>query len=192
MTFPNVLTLLRIGLTFLIIYFLPREGASAKAWTIVIFALAALTDYFDGFLARKHGLITSFGKIMDPIADKFLILSVFYIFMQMGIFPVWGFVLIFVREAGLTVYRLFFVGKGTVLSAEKFGKIKTVFQIVTISFVLIYLFLIDLICVSKDVLNCPVNSSLNLLFMASQGLIYITILLTLLSGMSFFYNQKRS
>ena len=90
--------------------------------------MASITDFYDGYLAKTRGLISDFGKIMDPISDKILMLSIFFALAYMGIVAWWMVILIAVREIYVTLDRLWSMKKGQVLSAERAGKIKTVFQ----------------------------------------------------------------
>ena len=132
---PNILTVFRIGLTFVFGFYLLQEGLNAKIIAAVLFAVASITDFLDGYIARKYNLISNFGKIMDPIADKFLVLIAFFIFMQMDLLSVWMFGIIALREVVLTLLRFKAMAGQHVLAAEQLGKIKTVVQIVVISIV---------------------------------------------------------
>jgi CDP-diacylglycerol--glycerol-3-phosphate 3-phosphatidyltransferase len=105
---------------------------------VVIFWIAAITDLIDGHLARKHNLISNFGKIADPIADKALTGAAWIGLSIIGVLPVAATVLILIREIGITLLRLFVVNK-TVVAADRGGKLKTTFQITTISFYLVNL-----------------------------------------------------
>ena len=89
MTIPNKLTIARIVLTFVFMLFLFIPGLTAKILALLIFFLACLSDYLDGLLARKHNTITNFGIIMDPIADKILVLGAFLVFVEIKIIPAW-------------------------------------------------------------------------------------------------------
>ena len=100
----------------------------------VVFTIAALTDYFDGALARKYGWITTYGKIVDPIADKMLTLGAFATLSVLGLFPWWILVPILVREIGITLLRFYFLYHGVAVAAVKSGKQKTTFQIAAIGF----------------------------------------------------------
>ena len=93
MNLPNILTVSRILLTIFFIKFLLKSGFSSSVIAAAIFTVASLTDYLDGYIAKKRNLISNFGKIMDPIADKFLVLSAFFVFMRLDIiaaWPTWG------------------------------------------------------------------------------------------------------
>src|SRR3972149_6492846 len=128
MNLPNALTISRIVLTFLFIFFICSAGLISKFIAAVLFLIASLTDFYDGYYAKKYQLTSDFGKIMDPIADKVLVLAAFFVFTHMRLIPVWMFALIFIREVLITGWRLAAVLTGEVLAAEKAGKIKTVSQ----------------------------------------------------------------
>ena len=132
MNLPNILTVLRIFLTLIFIALFLQNNLESSIAALGVFTLASVTDFLDGYYARKYHLITRFGKIMDPIADKFLVLSAFVIFMNMELIASWMIILIIIREVGVTGLRFFAMGRGITLEAESAGKLKTVLQIVAI------------------------------------------------------------
>ncbi|MBF0483259.1 MAG: CDP-diacylglycerol--glycerol-3-phosphate 3-phosphatidyltransferase [Candidatus Omnitrophica bacterium] len=138
MNLPNLLTILRIILSGFFIFFMYQVGVGSKILALILFSAAAITDYFDGHIARKYNLISNFGKLMDPIADKFLMLSAFFIFAEQGFIKWWIFTVIAVREIWVTVYRLNAAKKGIVLAADTMGKLKTVLQISIAVFILLF------------------------------------------------------
>ena len=119
--------------------FIFLNGVIPKMCAFIIFLLACLTDFLDGWLARKRNEISDFGKIMDPVADKVLVLGALLSFVQLQLVPAWMVVLVIIREFLITGMRLFAIRKGVVLAAESAGKHKTVSQMVTIFFILIFL-----------------------------------------------------
>ncbi|RKY38783.1 MAG: CDP-diacylglycerol--glycerol-3-phosphate 3-phosphatidyltransferase, partial [Candidatus Omnitrophota bacterium] len=139
MNLPNFLTILRIFLTFVFIFFLLSPSLLAKVIALLIFILACLTDYYDGKIARERNLITNFGKLADPIADKALVLAPFICFVQIKIIPAWMVVLITMREFIITGVRIFALSQGKALAAEKGGKHKTISQMIAIFFILLFL-----------------------------------------------------
>lgn len=117
---------------------------SAQILGLGLFLLASLTDIYDGFLARKYGAITRFGRFMDPIADKILVASALIVFVHSpflkyfpGEFPAWPVALIIAREFAVTGLRLLAAAEGVTLSAEKSGKLKTIIQMVGLHYILI-------------------------------------------------------
>ena len=184
MNLPNRLTLLRVGLSFLLILFLLSEGFAAKLLALTIFVLACLTDLWDGRLARRKGLVTDFGVLMDPIADKVLVLSAFVAFVQLQVAPAWMVVLIATREFLVTGVRLFAFGKGHVLPAEAVGKHKTVSQMVAISVTLLYL-------VAREAWPAAGAGWAPWDRYGIWGLFLVTVALTVTSGVSFFWRHRR-
>jgi len=137
MNLPNKLTLSRLVLTvgFLAAFFAEPAGGGTLA--LVLFVAASLTDHYDGKIARRDGLITDFGILMDPLIDKILICSAFIAFVGRGLMPAWMVVIIVARELAITGLRLLAASKNIVLAAEGFGKHKTVSQIVAIISILV-------------------------------------------------------
>lgn len=130
---PNKITVSRIGLTFLMVGFLTTGLPFGKALALLVFGLAGLTDWLDGMLARRMGCISSFGQLMDPLADKILVCSAFVCFAALHqVMPVWIVITIISREFLVTGLRLLGAQQGVVLSAGSWGKHKMVWQTVTI------------------------------------------------------------
>lgn len=130
----NMLTLARIALVPVFAFALLVDSGQSVSWRLIAaaaFATAAITDRFDGQLARNRGLVTDFGKIVDPIADKALIGAALIGLSYLDLLPWWVTVVILVRELGITVLRLVVVRKG-VIPASRGGKLKTVVQIFAI------------------------------------------------------------
>lgn len=134
---PNVLTVTRLVLVPVFVILGLQDSWTARWLAFVVFALAAITDRFDGQLARSWGQITDFGRIADPIADKALTLCGFGLLSYQGFLPWWVTILIAVRELGITAMRAFFLRRGVVVSANQAGKLKTFMQIVALGVLLI-------------------------------------------------------
>lgn len=134
---PNALTVLRLVLVPVFIVLGLQQSWIALWAAFVVFAVAAITDRFDGELARSWGQITDFGRIADPIADKALTLCGFGLLSYQGFLPWWLTILIAVRELGITAMRAFFLRRGVVVSANQAGKLKTFMQIVALGMLLI-------------------------------------------------------
>ncbi|UYY82829.1 CDP-diacylglycerol--glycerol-3-phosphate 3-phosphatidyltransferase [Arthrobacter sp. YA7-1] len=131
---PNILTMLRIVLVPFFVWFLLEDNSQHGVWrwaAVVAFAVAIYTDKLDGDIARSRNLVTNFGKIADPIADKLLIGSALVLLSALGELPWWITILILVREWGITALRLFVIRYG-VMPASRGGKLKTVVQTVAI------------------------------------------------------------
>ena len=134
---PNALTVLRLVLVPVFIVLGLQQSWSALWAAFVVFAVAAITDRFDGERARSWGQITDFGRIADPIADKALTLCGFALLSYQGFLPWWLTILIAVRELGITAMRGFFLRRGVVVAANQAGKLKTFMQMVALGTLLI-------------------------------------------------------
>jgi CDP-diacylglycerol--glycerol-3-phosphate 3-phosphatidyltransferase len=128
---PNGLTVLRLGLVPVFIAFLVAGSPGSRIAAFTVFAIASVTDLLDGELARRSGLITDFGKVADPIADKALTGSALITLSALGDLAWWVTVVILAREIGVTVLRFWVIRHG-VIAASRGGKVKTVLQIVAI------------------------------------------------------------
>lgn len=191
MNLPNKLTMLRIFIIpIIVIIYILRNDIGNITFTIlgILFILASITDYFDGKIARSRNIVTTFGKFVDPLADKLLvlgslmILSDYYVanlaanpnqplFMWM---PFWAVFIILARELIVTSIRLVAVGEGIVLHASKWGKYKTAFTMITIIY---YFFIMPL-----DI------QALNIIGIV---LVSLSILLTIFSGIDYFIKNKK-
>ncbi len=143
---PNVLTMVRVVLVPVFAVLLWQDSTAARVAALVVFLLAAYTDRLDGQIARSRGIVTNFGKIADPFADKLLTgtAMVMLSIIDSGLMPWWATIAILVREIGITVLRFVMVRRGVVMPASKGGKLKTVLQIVFISLMLLTVALADL------------------------------------------------
>ena len=187
MNIANRLTVLRIILTFVFMFFLFCHGLWAKALSLLIFIFAALSDFFDGRLAHKKNMVTDFGKLMDPIADKILVLAAFAAFVQMQLIDAWMFVIVIAREILITSLRLFALNKGKVLSASRVGKHKTLSQMAVIFTIL------GFIVMKETMLTFFTwNPAWEGLF--RQGiylLMLVTVGLTLYSGLAYLWGNRK-
>ncbi len=134
MNTPNKLTVGRmIMVPFLVLFMLTGWGGEANRYIcLAIFAVASITDWFDGYLARKHNLVTNFGKFMDPLADKLLVCSALICFIQSGQLDAWIVIVIIAREFIISGFRLIAAENGVVIAANYWGKFKTVSQMIMI------------------------------------------------------------
>ena len=178
MNLPNLLSLFRIILTPLFIIFLFRDD---KLLALIIFAVAAITDAYDGHLARKYNQITSQGKFLDPLADKILVLSAFFSFAFIGIIDFWMVGIITFRDMFITGLRWIISNKGFEFVTSKLSKYKTAFQLTIIILTLIFLTLesfnmasfiptIDLIKQYKIIYMLTLFTAI---FTAYTGIIYL-------------------
>lgn len=128
---PNILSLLRIALIPLLVYLLTDTGRLCSALAALVFFLACLTDFFDGYLARRHGYTTILGQFLDPLADKLLVASVLIMLAaadRSPRVPAWMVVIIIGRELAVTGLRAIASGEGVILPAEELGKYKMILQ----------------------------------------------------------------
>lgn len=132
MNLPNQLTVIRILLTFVFVGCTSFNGNWVWTVGLILFIVASVTDYFDGKIARDRGLVTSFGKLMDPLADKILMAAAFVMLCEKGLFWGWAVVAILAREFLVTGIRLLAASEGKVLPAENLGKWKTAIQMLTV------------------------------------------------------------
>lgn len=142
---PNILVLVRLALVPIIILLLlfPAKGEQifdgniTFVWTDALagalFIIASITDFVDGWYARKYNQVTTFGKLFDPLADKILVNSVLILFAARGIVPIWFVIIFIARDILVDGLRMMLASNGTVLAADRWGKLKTIFQMVGLS-----------------------------------------------------------
>ena len=164
---PNLLTVLRILLVPVVLFGLLAETPSGDVIAGVAFAAAAATDWFDGYLARSRGLVTTFGKVMDPIADKLLIVGTLVTLSALDRMSWWATGIVLGREFAVTALRYTRKGEG-VISASSYGKLKTVLQ----SFVLLIVIVAE-----------PST--------AVDVLVWLMVAVTVLTGLDYFVNTGR-
>lgn len=128
MTTASKITLIRVAFipAYMILMYL--SGGNPGLWMylgLAVFIIASLTDYIDGYIARRYNQVSDFGKFLDPLADKLLVIAAMCMFCQWGTFPAWALMIVLTREFAVTGLRLVAVGNGTVIAAGKSGKIKT-------------------------------------------------------------------
>lgn len=164
------ITLLRIIIIIPILMLLATATRFACFFACLAFVVAALSDFIDGYIARRYGQVTSLGKFLDPLADKFLICTVLIELCSLGWIPAWAVHIIIVRELAVTGLRAVAVDYGIVLAADTFGKWKTTFQILALIPLMLHYayFGIDL-------------------HQIGMILLYIAVFFTVLSGCNYFY-----
>lgn len=129
---PNILTMMRIAAIPLLAALLLNPSKSSGFWAAAVFALASITDWLDGYLARRMGIVTVFGKFLDPIADKMIVMAAMVMILPFGRVPAWMVLVILGREIIITGLRGIASSEGIVIQASDLGKFKTIFQIVAI------------------------------------------------------------
>ena len=183
MNIANKLTVLRIFLVFPAIFFVLCDCFPHRWFcAFLIFLVASFTDYLDGKIARKYNYITDFGKIMDPLADKMLVISMYICFVGLGISPILPVVLIAVREFLITSVR-FLVSekKNVVISANIFGKLKTLSQVIAVSSVMVSQMYIEMFgSINFSKINFWVGA-----------IIWISCVFSIISGVIYLYQSKK-
>lgn len=137
MNLPNKLSLTRVALIPLMVALMYPNTPVCNVLATIVFAAAAFTDFLDGHIARKNHLVTDFGKFVDPVADKLLVLSALIMLIQHGVMLAWVTVVILARELCVDGLRMVAVSRGQVIAAGKLGKLKTVSQIILILWLMI-------------------------------------------------------
>ena len=128
MTTASKITLFRVAFipVYMVLMYLSNGQSGIFLWSaLAVFSIASLTDYVDGHIARKYGQVTDFGKFLDPLADKLLVISAMAMFCEWGMLPAWAFMIVLTREFAVTGLRLVAVGNGSVIAAGWSGKVKT-------------------------------------------------------------------
>ena len=128
MTLASKITLIRVAFipVFMVLMYLSGGQPGLYMWiSLAVFIVASLTDYVDGYIARKYGQVSDFGKFLDPLADKLLVIAAMTMFCQWNLFPAWALMIVLTREFAVTGLRLIAVGKGKVIAAGWSGKVKT-------------------------------------------------------------------
>ena len=186
MNWANRITLSRLALTVLFVVALNSSWQYARTTALVIFLIAGLTDFIDGEIARRYGVVTNFGKLMDPLVDKIMMAAAFISLVPLKAVPAWAATTVVARDFLITGLRLMASAKGRILPAENLGKQKTSWQIITILFFLALLSLAELRYVSE-------NSTwwVHAWFQAGPILVWITIALTIYSALRFAWRNRQ-
>ncbi|HAV13397.1 MAG TPA: CDP-diacylglycerol--glycerol-3-phosphate 3-phosphatidyltransferase [Opitutae bacterium] len=183
MNLPNLLTLSRIPIIFAVIAFLYAPFIGSSTIAFILFVIGALTDWADGYFARKQGLVSNFGKLMDALTDKVFMVGLFVCFLELKVLPGMWFtfllLLILSREFLITGLRLVAASSGVVLAAEKSGKHKTVSQMVSAILLLLS------IVVREDFPNLFPETVGDVLYWAGIGFFVIATALTVTSGTTY-------
>ena len=181
MNIPNILSLVRIILTPLFIILLFADFKMAKVFALLVFAIAAITDAYDGHLARKYNQITPEGKFLDPLADKILVLSAFISFALINIIDFWMVGLIIFRDLFVTGLRFIMSSRGFEFVTSKLSKYKTAFQLTIIILTLIFISIegldinifIPTIVIIKEYKIIYMLTAFTAIFTAYTGILYV-------------------
>lgn len=174
MNLPNRLTMMRIFLVPICVFFLLMQNIPhTYLWAMLIFIIASVTDLLDGKIARKRNLVTNFGKLLDPLADKVLVTAVLLCFIELGLSGSLVVILIIAREFLVTSLRLIALESGSVIAANKWGKAKTVTQIIAI---LVMMFLQEICYI------WPVIGEVLPVVLIGELFLWIAAVMTVISG----------
>lgn len=171
MNLANKITMFRILLLpiFVLSYYYDQSGISSLA----IFLLGSFSDFLDGHIARKYDMITDFGKFIDPIADKILVLSAFILFIERGFVEPWVVIVVLFRELLISGFRMLAAKKNISIAADIFGKLKTTTQFFSVIF-----FFLTIILINRN------------MYIIGKVLLYISVALTVLSMINYLYKNK--
>lgn len=173
MNLPNKLTVGRmIAVPFFVVFYMMGYFLPA----FVVFIAASLTDMLDGKIARKYNLVTNFGKIMDPLADKILVYSAFCLMVENGLVPAWMLIVILAREFAISGMRTVAASEGIVIAAGMSGKIKTVLQMIAVPLLLL--------------LNVEGAGLIPGLELLAYGFLWASLIMTVYSGIEYIWQNK--
>ncbi len=186
MTFPNQLSILRIILAPVFLFMYLSNNILIKQLSLLVFFIAVLTDWYDGWHARKFKSVTKMGVYLDPLADKVLTSFAFLLFFIEGIMPFWMMLVIVIRDIAMTVLRSYHEFKGSTIKTSYIAKVKTFIQM---TYIFLILFLMIIITFNVDgSLKTSVNH-----FLYSDVNYYLMLLVTLITfytGVSYFFEKK--
>lgn len=199
MNIPNRITLYRFLATFIFTFLMIFDGLFIHCTAILIFIIAAVSDLYDGKIAREIGEVTDFGKIIDPLADKFLITSALFFFVQDAIIPAWMAIIIISREFAVMGLRILASIEHKIIDADKLGKYKTTTQLMTI-------IIIQVLQIFKETFKYIKGNTFDNILAQHGGamgalilsifsslpyyLMMITVVITFISGVNYFIKNK--
>ena len=168
MTLPNILTCLRVLLIPVFMVLAYQNNMPCDIAALIVYVVACLTDYVDGNLARKNNQVTNFGKFMDPVADKLLVMAALLLFVEDGTIAAWMVAIILGREFIVSALRMVAASEGLVIAANMWGKAKTMITMITLIF---------LLCPIGPIMLGPVS--------LQTIMIWITVIITAVSGVTY-------
>lgn len=136
MNLPNIITLSRIPLMFVVVWLMYQEWTGAATLAFWLFIAAAIGDWLDGYIARKQNLISTFGKFMDALTDKIFVVGIMIAFVELDVIPIYWVLIVLCREFLVSGMRMMAAAKGVVVAAERGGKTKTLTQLIAVGFLL--------------------------------------------------------
>lgn len=185
MNWANRLTLSRLALTILFVLALNSSWSYARTCALVLFLVAGVTDFVDGEIARRYEWVTNFGKLMDPLVDKIMIAAAFISLVPLRAVPAWAATTVVARDFLITGLRMMASAKGQILPAERLGKQKTSWQVVTVIFFLALLSLSELHYIDESS-----TWWFGAWHEAGRVLVWITVALTVYSGIGYAWRHR--
>jgi len=185
MNWANRLTLGRLALTILFVVALNSSWHYGRTAALLIFLIAGVTDFIDGEIARRYGIITNFGKLMDPLVDKIMMAAAFISLVPLKAVPAWAATAVVARDFLITGLRLMASAKGRVLPAERLGKQKTSWQVITV------IFFLGLLSIAE--LHHATETSawwVRAWHQAGPVLVWVTVALTVYSGLGYTWHHR--
>ncbi len=179
MNLPNILTLSRIAAVPIVVILLLFESKQGCFWAAVVFTVASMTDWLDGYLARKWGIVTILGKFLDPLADKLIVMAALIMLIPQDRVPAWAVLVILSRELIVSGIRSIASSEGIVIAASDLGKYKTIFQMIAIVGLLLHYRYYWFFGVQFDFLYPSLHN-------AGIFVFYISLFLTVWSGVDYF------
>ena len=168
MTLPNILTCLRVLLIPVFMVLACQDNLPCDIAALIVYVVACLTDYVDGNLARKNNQVTNFGKFMDPVADKLLVMAALLLFVEDGTISAWMVAISLGREFIVSALRMVAASEGLVIAANMWGKAKTMITMITLIFLL-----------------CPIGPIMLGPISLQDIMIWITVIITAVSGVTY-------
>ena len=189
MNLPNKLTLARFIMTPIFLILMLVEFPHHYLAGLIVFIIASLTDYFDGKIARRDALITTFGKFLDPIADKMLTTAAFLVFLQngTGYGIIWIVFIVLAREFVVTSVRLISAGSGKIIAANIWGKLKTVMQMIAIIATIFFEYVISEFIYGIELLPVMIVEPVRIV---CSILLWISAILTFIAGITYVIDNK--
>ena len=189
MNLPNQLTVLRILLSPVFVYLFASPDKNLRLFSLLVFMIAALTDWYDGVLARKYGFITRWGQFLDPLADKVLTSFAFFAFFKIDLLELWMLVIIVLRDIGITLLRSFAELKGKSVITTFSAKVKTFVQMTVIFYTLLVYVLKDYVWFNLFLANIGID-------LLNPTLVYILMLvvtiLTTYTGLIYLIDNRKT
>ena len=185
MNWANRLTLSRLLLTIIFVAALSSSWQYGRTLALIVFLIAGISDFIDGEIARRYGIVTDFGKLMDPLVDKIMVAAAFISLVPLKAVPAWAATAVVARDFLITGLRMMATAKGKVLPAERLGKQKTSWQVVTVIFFLALMSLHELRYASEGSIWW-----LRAWNQAGPVLVWVTVALTIYSGLLYAWRHR--